>query len=314
MKYQYPAKNLTLTLAFGLFGAATVSSAQVIVYEGFDYGAVGEDFDAYTSVGTEPTGLSGTGTGQWADPDGGNDMFLKSGSLNFSNLSTSGNHIGFESNLSSDRFNRALDSTAQTSIDNLGSSNGTLYFSFLFEKLQDNFGADHEGFALMNGVLPEARWDSGNSGASGRHGFAVAAVNDGSNLQAVGYDGTAGTRTVGSNSVPIAVVNGGSNTSTSNVAVNFIVGEISFNTGASGADVFKLYNAADDGSLDQSDLTLIDTIEFNMDESTLSTLNLTRQVNVNYDEVRIGQSFNDVLPVPPSQNPPPSRCSLVCLA
>ena len=63
--------------------------------------------------------------------------------------------------------------------------------------------------------------------------------------------------------------------------------------------MFKLYNAADDGSLDAGDLTLIATIEADMDESTLDTLNLTRQVNVNYDEVRIGTSMTDVLPVIP---------------
>ncbi|WP_146209308.1 hypothetical protein [Coraliomargarita sinensis] len=292
--------NKTKTL-LSLFSAvsfvATSASGELLVYEGFDYGAAGEPLDAYTSVGTEPVGLAGTGTGQWTDADSAtHDSYLKSGSLSFSNLATSGNHIGYENNNQSDRYNRGLETT--------GFSSGSIYFSFLFEKLQSNFGADREGFAVMNQVAPQARWDSGNSGAIGLEGFAVAAV-DGSNLQAVGYDGTSGTRTVSGGSVPITVVNGGSNTSISNVAVNFIVGEISFNTGTGGADVFSLYNFADDGSLDtsaldsNSDATLIDTIEFDMDESTLNTLNLTRQVNVNYDEVRIGTTLGDVLvPVP----------------
>jgi len=288
----------TLALAGAAFCAGPVQ-ADVLVYEGFAYDSVGDSLQG--NPDGDPGDVDATGlTGTWDDSFDNTEMFLKSGSLTFSNLGTSGNHIGYESNSNQDVFNRQLDSTATTGITDAGTANGTVWFSFLFEKLQNNFGADREGFALMNGVLPQARWDSGNDGAVGREGFAVAAVNDGSNLQAVAYDGTAGTRTVSSNSVPITVVNGGGNTSTSNVAVSFIVGEISFNTGTGGADVFKLYNAVDDGSIDIGDLTLIDTIEADVDESTLNTLNLTRQVNVNYDEVRIGTTFDSVIPEPAS--------------
>ena len=295
-------------LAGGLAFAST-AQASVLVYEGFQYSNVGDPLDAITTVDTDAIGL----TGSWTDAASNTEMFLKSGSLNFSDLSTNGNHIGYLSNSNNDIFNRQLTSGvggAQEAIDDLGVANGTLYFSFLFEKLQNNFGADHEGFALMNGVLPQSRWDSGNAGAVGRHGFAVAAVNN-SNLNAVAYDGTTGTRVVSSNTLPITVVNGGSNTSTSNVEVNLVLGEISFNTGTGGADVFSLYSVADDGALDASDLTLIDTIEANVDESTLSTLNLTRQVNVNYDEVRIATTLDEALGLDGGTTPIPSPSAAV---
>jgi hypothetical protein len=275
---------------------ALPAPAALLVYEGFDYTSVG---DSLVGKGGAETGLTGT----WDDSRLNTEMFLKSGSLSFSSLPTSGNHIGYESNSNQDVFHRGLDTAAVSTITTTGTGNGSIFFSFLFEKLQNNFGADHEGFALMSGVLPDARFDSNNFGAVGRHGFAVAAVDGSPNLQAVAYDGTAGARIVSSyatNSVPISVVNGGSNTSTSNVAVNLIVGEISFNTGTGGADVFSLYNAIDDGNLDISDLSLIATIEANVDESSLDTLNLTRQVNVNYDEVRIGTTMESVLVPEPS--------------
>ena len=286
-------QRLTLgTLIAGVVGfAGTAAQADLLVYEGFQYSNVGDPVDAVTTVNTDATGL----TGSWSDAgdDDGNEMFLKDGSLLYSNLPVSGNSIGYLSNSDSDIMVRTLDGTAQAGI----SGASTIYISFLFEKLQNNFGADHEGFALMNGDLPAARWDNNNGGAVGRHGFAIASVN-GSNLNAVAYDGTSGTRVVSSSTLPITVVNGGSNTDTLNQEVAMIVGEISFNTGTGGADVFKLYSVADDGTLDASDLTLIDTIEANVDESTLSTLNLTRQVNVNYDEIRITTSLPEALGVP----------------
>jgi hypothetical protein len=284
-------QRLTLgTLIAGVIGfAGTAAQADLLVYEGFQYSNVGDPLDAVTTVDTDATGL----TGSWSDAgdDDGNEMFLKNGSLIHSNLPVSGNSIGYLSNSDSDIMVRNLDGTAQAGIG--GTS--TIYISFLFEKLQNNFGADHEGMALMNGNLPQARWDSGNAGAVGRHGFAIAATAN-SNLRAVAYDGTTGARIDGTQDLPISVGPGGDTLNGPNVVM--VLGEISFNTGTGGADVFKLYNVADDGTLDAGDLTLIDTIEADVDESTLSTLNLTRQVNVNYDEVRITTTLPEALGIP----------------
>ena len=39
-------------------------------------------------------------------------------------------------------------------------------------------------------------------------------------------------------------------------------------------------------------------IEVDVEQSLLDTVNLTRQVNLNYDELRIGSSLDDVLAIP----------------
>lgn len=290
-------KAIVALAGLGLCAGLHSADAGLIVYEGFQYSNVGDELQAVTTVDVAPTGLTGGWTENLLNAQ---QMYLKSGSLSFSDLPTTGNHVGYLSNQGNDNYSNTLDAAAQAAITTAGGANGTLYLSFLFEKLQNNFGADHEGLALMNGVLPNSRFDNNNGGAVGRHGFAIANVDglNGSDLQAVAYDGTTGTRVVGTNGLPITVVNGGSNTATSNVAVAMIVAEFSFNTGAGGADVFNLYAVTDDGGLDAGDLVLIDTIEADVDEATLSTLSLTRQVNVNYDEVRIGTTLNDVLGVP----------------
>ena len=280
----------TTALAGLAFGLAHNAGAATLVYEGFQYSDVGDDLDNVTTVDVAPDGL----TGGWTENFNNVEMFLKAGSLNFSNLPTAGNHIGYLSNSSNDLFTQSLDGTATAGIG----SASTIYISFLFEKLQSNFGADHEGLALMNGILPQTRWDNNNGGAVGRHGFAIAAVNN-SNLNAIAYDGTTGTRVVSTNTISTPSANGSSNTSGSNLGdVKLIVAEISFNTGTGGADVMRLYSVADDGSLDAGDLTLVDTIEADVDESTLNTLNITRQVNVNYDEIRITTTLDEALGVP----------------
>lgn len=279
------------------FALTPLSQAELLVYEGFQYGAIGNSLTGQPDLTPDtPEDIDAIGlTGTWGEAQPNTEMFLKAGSLIFSDLATTGNHIGYLSNANSDIFHRPLASSVTDIISTTGTNTGTIYFSFLFEKLQNNFGAAHEGLAIMNGILPAARWDSGNPGTIGTHGFAVAAVS-GDNLQAVAYDGNTGTQVVGGELLPITVVNGSSNTDTSNQQVNLIVGEISFNTGTGGADVFKLYKANDDGELSADDLILIDTIEADVDESLLTTLNLTRQVNVNYDEIRIGESLSDVFP------------------
>lgn len=304
--------KLKITFPFAVFaGLALITGSThgaLLVYEGFDYTPVAGSGDPGAQGTSSEIILTGKGgstesglDGTWANArNNGDNMYLKSGSLQFGDLQTSGNHIGYRSNSNDDIYNRQFTSSVTTTIANTGAANGSLYFSFLFEKLQNNFGADHEGLAFMNGVLPAARWDNNNPGAIGRHGIAVAAV-DGSNLQAVIYDGTAGTRTVSGSSIPITVVNGGSNTHISNSAVNFIVGEILFGQGAGGSHQFNLYYAPNT-SIDLTDLgayTLAASIDGDFDESTLNTLNLTRQVNVNYDEVRIGTTFDSVAAVIP---------------
>lgn len=279
-------------------GQAYSADAEVLVYEGFDYATPGTDqvttfadpnYNLLHAQGDGPGDNLGTGlTGTYTDssgPGSSTDMFLKSGSLSFSDLATSGNHVGGDTNSNSDINAIGLTAGATTGI----AGSGTFYISFLYERLQNNFGADHEGVLLADRSAPQARWDSGNAGASGFDGIAVASVEGGDKLNLVAYDGTAGTRIVSDGITGTGVGSG----------VHMVVVEVSLNSGTAGADVLSLYSVADDGSLDAGDLGLaIDTIEANIDESTLTTLSFTRQVNVNYDEYRITTTLDEALGVP----------------
>jgi hypothetical protein len=255
-------KLIPLLTAAGLALTTSATHAALLIYEGFDYATEVGSGDPGAQNNTSPNILTGKGgttetglSGTWANANSNNEnMYLKPGSLQFGDLQTSGNHIGYRSNLNDDRYNRQLTAGVTSTIADTGAANGSLYFSFLFEKLQNNNNADREGLALMSGVLPSGRFDgTNNPGAADRHGFAVASVGS-SGLSAVIYDGTAGTRTVSAGSVPISVVSGGTNTHVSNVAVNFIVGEILFGQGTDGAHIFNLYYAPNEG-IDLTDLS-----------------------------------------------------------
>jgi len=270
------------------------SEAQLIVYEGFQYEAVGDSLHGQPNdpggTDTDAVGLSGT----WADATGAtNNMFLKSGSLSFGDLPTTGNHVGFENNSNNDRFHRALNSGATTSI----SSSGKIYFSVLFEKLQNNFNAGEGGFALGNQVVGSPRIFQ-NDGTDGLEGFGFGPTTDGNDLKPYAWDGSS--ILVGDNEISVPPANGSSNTSGSNFGdVRLLVGEISFDTGTGGADEYTLYDyqlnagSIDGGTLDQ----IASTLEVDVDQSMLDTVNLTRQVNLNYDELRIGTTLDSVLGV-----------------
>ena len=148
-----------------------------------------------------------------------------------------------------------------------------------------------------------------NDGTDGLIGFGIGPDTAGNNLFAYAWDGT--TQVAGTTSLAAPPANGSTNTTGSNLGdVKFIVGELSFNTGTGGADVFNFYNVTNDGTLGVDDLVLIDSIEIDLDESTIDTLSLTRQVNLNWDEVRVTTSVEEALGFP---IPEPSSLALLGL-
>lgn len=277
------------------FGFVQTANADVLVYEGFQYSNLGDELQAVTTVDVAPIGLTGGWTENLLNSQ---QMYLKSGSLNFSNLPTAGNHIGYLSNSGNDNFSQSLDGTATAGINTASTANDSIYFSFLFEKLQNNFSAGEGGFALTNQSLGNNRVFL-NDGTDGLIGFGIGPDTSGSNLKAWAWDGSS--QVAGTVALAAPPNTPGGNTDASNISstsVLMIVGEISFNTGTAGADVFKFYSVANDGSLDASDLILIDTLEIDANETTLDTLSLTRQVNLNWDEVRITTTLDEALGVP----------------
>ncbi|HKK18199.1 MAG TPA: hypothetical protein VJ952_05910, partial [Opitutales bacterium] len=270
-------KNLTLTLALGLFGAVSVSNASLLVYEGFDYGAASTSRSGAdllhnqpdgTSDGADATGLSGT----WQDsagPGASSDLFMYSGSLGFGDLATSGNSVRTDTNNNNDVFSRGIIPSLS------GTSTGELWFSFTANKLQNNFSAAEGGIIISNQTVGNARILE-NDGSDGLVGFGIAPTTSGDNWTAYGWNGSS--QVVGGSSLGVA---------TDGTETNLLVGQVQYNNGVGGEDTFTLYNyVLNGGSVTGGSLSAITSLVVNADESLLNTLNLTRQVNTAYDEIR----------------------------
>ncbi len=288
---------LAILATFAVSTIGNSASAELLVYEGFQYGTAGVNRAGSDLLHGQPDGIGGdidaTGLGgTWQDSTTvvpSSDLFVASGSLTFGNLVTSGNHVRGDSNLNSDIFSRPV-TVSFNGLDRL-------YFSLLANKLQNNFSAAEGGLVLGNQVVGNARitgiggTESGtdNTAVNGLQGFGVAPTTAGNNWTAYGWDGTS--QTVGGSALTVP---------TNGSATHLLVGEILFNSGLGGADVYNLYNfvLTPSGRLQDGSLSLITSIEVDVDESLLNTLNLTRQVNTAYDEIRFGTNLNDVLPTP----------------
>ncbi len=279
-------------------------SPNLIVYEGFNYFPASETEDPGSDQGTgsniiltgnpdgDPNDIDAIGLrGTWSNADNSSDnMYLVEGSLEFGNLPTSGNHIRYRDNGNQDRFHRELTEEAADAIANADE----IWISFLANRLLNNWSNGREGVAIANGVLNDPKFDAVN--ASGRHGFGVAATDGGTGWRAWGWDGEEGVESTGSFTVP---VNGSE--------VNLLIGHISFDSGENGKDVFTLYHYNRDfaeGTItaDMENLVEFASIEVDVDQSLINRLNVTRQVNTAYDEIRIGTTLDSVLGLvePPS--------------
>jgi len=264
-----------------MLGAAETHAA-LLVYEGFQYGdasstRAGADLLHGQPDGsggdTDATGLSGT----WQDsagPGQSSDLFMAAGSLSLGQVVTSGNHVRGDTNLNNDLFSR----TVTADLD----SGSELWFSFLADKLQNNFSAAEGGVVIGNQAVNDSQVGEDNA-STGLIGFGIAPTTSGNDWTAYGWDGTS--EVVGGSSLSVSVGGGD---------VHLLVGKISFNTGTGGADEFSLfdYNAGTEM------LDLVTSLEVDADETALDTLSLTRQVNTAYDEIRIGTTQRDVVAVP----------------
>jgi len=261
------------------------ADGSIIVYEGFQYGTAAASRTGADLLHGQPDGTGGdvnaTGLGgTWQDsagPGTNTDLFLASGSLPFGDLSTSGNHVRSDTNNNNDTFSRPVTGDLD--------SGSELWFSVLANKLQNNFSAAEGGMVIGNQTVNNSRILS-DSGSTGLAGFGVAPTTAGNNWTAYAWNGS-------SQSVGDAVLNVATNGS----ETHLLVGKISFDTGTNGADEYTLYEyLLNGGSIVGGSLSQIcSTMEVDVDQSTLDTLSLTRQVNTAYDEIRIGTSFDDVV-------------------
>ena len=282
-------KNSSLAAILGLALTASSASSAILVYEGFDYGPAADETRAGNALldgqpdgvsdGVNAIGLSGV----WADSTAvtaTSDLYMANGSLAFGDLATSGNHFRSDTNNNNDIMSRTISAT-------LAGTNSELWFSFTANKLQNDFSAAEGGIVIGNTTVGNARIFE-NDGSSGLQGFGVAPTTTGDNWTAYGWNGT--TQVAGANA--FSVPTNGSET-------NLLVGQIEFDAGTGGLDIFTLsYYVLNGGSVIGGSLTEITSLEVDVTQSTLDTLNLTRQVNTAYDEIRIGESLNDVVLVP----------------
>ncbi len=285
------SKKLLPLAALAGLALATSASGALLVYEGFDYTPASSTNDPGSNQGTSSniilTGNGGTTevglSGTWANAaNDAHNMYLVEGSLAFGDLQTSGNHIRYRNNSNNDRYHRGITAT----LDGTVGGTGEIWFSFLANRLQNNFDAGREGVAITNGVVSAAQFD--NINASGLHGFGIAATAGsptGTAYTAWGWNGISAVSGTSSLTVPV----NGSQT-------NLLVGQIEYGAGTGGLDIFTFYNyELNNGSVIGGTLDEITSIEVDVDESLLDTLNVTRQVNTAYDEIRIGTTLDSVI-------------------
>ncbi len=272
---------LTLVAVAMVVLAAASASAGVIVYEGFQYSNVGDILTGQPDGAGTPADIDATGlAGTYAASTTSEQLEIYAGSLTFGDLPVLGNCIGSETTSGNNIYMRNLTAGAQSSV----SSAGEIWFSIVVQPNASNSNST-AGFAITNQALTQTKILN-NTAVGGLVGFAVGSEGN-SNFQPYVWDGT--TIATGTTANPALSTTDGTN--------YLLVGHISFDSGGGGADVYKLYNyELNAGSVVAGTLTQIgDTLEVDLDQSTLDRIQFTRQRRPSYDELRIGTSLNIVL-------------------
>ena len=178
---------LSVGLAVLWFGGIE-ANAQILVYEGFQYGLAGADRATSDLLHGQPDGEEGdvdaTGLGgTWLDSiavTASSDMFVAEGSLEFGDLTTSGNYVRGDTNLNNDIFSRPITASL--------SGGSGIWFSILANKLQNNFSAAEGGLVIANQTVGNPRLLL-NDGTDGLSGFGVAPTTSGKDWTAYAWDG-----------------------------------------------------------------------------------------------------------------------------
>lgn len=295
---------LPLALTLGLFGAASVSTAQLLVYEGFDYSPASSDGTRSTAnndqllqgKGGSELGLSGTwndstGVSSAGSPGGVGDLYLSSQTFSFGDLATSGNYVRGDSNLNNDIFSRTITADLSSGTD--------LWFSFLGQNL-DTRSAAQGGIVIGNQAVNSSQV-TGDDGTTGLNGISIYSPG-GNNWGAKAWNGT-------------TEALGGATTAAPSGTIKLLIGHLDFGGGSVSGDLFSFYEYQLSGTdtIAGGSLSLVTSIDnVDVDEAGLDTISIARQVNKAYDEIRIGTSLDDVLGL--TAVPEPSAFVLIGLA
>ena len=145
-----------------------------------------------------------------------------------------------------------------------------------------------------------------DTGSSGLNGFGVAPTTLGNDWTAYGWNGSS--QVVGASALSVA---------TNGTKTFMLIGKIELGKGTVGNDLYTLYDyelntdSVTGDSVTGGTLNLITSIDVDITEADIDTINLTRQVNTACDEIRVGTSLDDVLGL--TTVPEPSSTALIGL-
>lgn len=243
-----------------------------MVYESFDYVTESDEGE----VNINGVTASGTGlTGNWS-VSGDNDSAVSEPGMTFTNLSTAGDKFQRNDRPGSSTASVSLDATAQIG---LTADNSTIYFSVLM----DTQGS-YNDYADMRLIFGDAAY---TRGSGSENGFGVGFVNEGFGTGQIDVGGIkveSGSITAPSSSI----TNVGQN------AKFMFGGKIEWAANGSD-DTMTLYNVTDPAAGPGSTFA---TVTSDFDQTLFDTLSISSQQVSTLDEIRFGESWNDVGVVP----------------
>jgi len=258
-------KKLLATVCALTFACS--AQAALLVYEGFDYPATTAGVWSVTG-NTGMNGGIGFG-GEWLNPypgAGTANFNIEAGAPVWGALQTSSNWIFRDGAGGTEELSRMISATLPSGTGN------EMWFSLLYQ------AGDNAYFNIGAGPSKDGYDDTMLKGP----GFGFASTGNG--LAAAVWP-------AGDNVDPIL----SAFTATARGTLVFLVGGVSFGTGADGKDVYSLYSVGTD--LLQENATLIGTVEVDVDETLIDRIAFNTNRNPGFDEIRIGESYADVVAV-----------------
>lgn len=289
-------QTLTALAFFAMACVGNTADGALLVYEGFNYESSGTNDTNSDDLAGQPGGsgpdVDATGlSGSWVEEgqDEFNNIYVVTGSIEFAGVVTTGNSVRATNNSNYDRTTRGVSADLD--------SGSELWFSFLANKLANNFSAAEGGIVIGSGNLPTAQGRVLDTNPAGYHGFAIAPTTNGNDWTGYAWDGT--TQTAGAAHLDVA---------TNGTEINLLVGRVEFDiAGETDRLTVSYYDAV------LESLVTITTLTADVDETLLDTLIIARQVNTAYDEIRIGMSQDDVLVFVPTPAALPAGLALLGL-
>jgi len=271
---QTPALVLGM-LAFVLPTVAPTADAALIVEEHFDFapGASG-NVNGLTTTGT---GFLDTATDSWSSSFTTNAIVVDTG-LSYSTLLEAGESVKRAANQGNAEMSRQL---STDSVDDLTGDNTEIWFSVLLNTAVGSSDGNVNGtLAIGTGALIGG--DRPPTMAAGNSSIGVG-FNTRDRIEAFSFGATPSLDT--------------GSLSTSEGTTYLIVGKINWAVNGSD-DVLRLFNITNLSNGEPANDTEFAKLEIDLDQSTFNTLAIGDRQQTFFDEIRFGDTYADVTPVP----------------